>query len=182
MVCSSQPIIGSIIPSDELCVDNTSSTTTSTTLPFDGYTFLYSSKNGSLVMGTGETLKVGDPALITAEHTISVATEGVYIDGTLDITSTSTPVQTVTFETETFTATEVSSGVYWLYTGTLTVGGSAKTVRGQEVTAASTGLVVAAASTSASASATTSSTSGAAKLTTACWAGLVICGLLFSML
>lgn len=90
----------------------------------------------------------------------------------------SVPLQTVTFESETFTASEVSSGVFRVYTATLTAGGEAKTVLGQRVTAASSGLVVAATSKSTS----TSSTSGASRVTIACWASLVVCGLLFSLL
>jgi hypothetical protein len=169
---------------------STSSTSTSpgtpseTTFPFDGYSFIYSHSDGTLVMGnTNETLTAGGSALITAGHTISVATEGVYIDGTLDITSTSlTPPQTVTFESLTTTASEVESGVWAVYTATLTAGGDAKTVLGQEVTAASSGLVVATSSQSASSTTATSSTSGAEKVAAGCWTGLIACGVLFSLL
>lgn len=96
---------------------------------------------------------------------------------------TSTRFQTLTFESETLTASEISSGVFAVYTATLTAGGEAKTVLGQDVTAASSGLVVATSSSSSPASAgTTSSTSGASKLTVACSASLVVCGLVFSLL
>jgi hypothetical protein len=132
---------------------------------------------------TNETLTAGGSALITAGHTISVATEGVYIDGTLDITSTSsTPAQTVTFDSLTTTASEVESGVWAVYTATLTAGGEAKTVLGQEVTAADSGLLVATSSRSASSTTGTSSTSGAGRVTAVCWKGLVACGVLFSLL
>jgi hypothetical protein len=163
---------------------DTSSTPPQTTLPFDGYSFIYSNSNGILVTGnTNETLTAGGSALITAGHTISVATEGVYIDGTLDITSTSsTPAQTVTFDSLTTTASEVESGVWAVYTATLTAGGEAKTVLGQEVTAAASGLVVATSSQSASSTTRTASTSGAEKVTAVCWMGLVACGVLFSLL
>lgn len=125
---------------------------------------------------------MGGPALVSEGHIVSVATNGVAIDGRVaDVTigDTSVPRQTVTFESEIITASEISSGVYAVYTATLTAGGEAKSVLGQEVTAASSGLVVATSSPSAS---STSSTSGASKLATACWASLVVCGLLFSML
>jgi hypothetical protein len=153
---------------------DTSSTPPQTTLPFDGYSFIYSNSNGILVMGnTNETLTAGGSALITAGHTISVATEGVYIDGTLDITSTSsTPAQTVTFDSLTTTASEVESGVWAVYTAVL----------GQEVTAADSGLLVATSSRSASSTTGTSSTSGAGRVTAVCWKGLVACGVLFSLL
>ena len=78
------------------------------------------------------------------------------------------------------TASEISSGVWNVYTATVSVGGSAKEVFGDEVTAASTGVIVP--TSSPSAGTTTSSTSGALKLTTGCWVGLVVCGLLFSLL
>jgi hypothetical protein len=169
---------------------DTSSTSTSpetpsqTTLPFDGYSFIYSHSDGTLIMGnTNETLTAGGSALVTAGHTISVATEGVYIDGTLDITSTSfVPPQTVTFDLMTTTASEVESGVWAVYTATLTAGGEAKTVLGQEVTAASSGLMVATSSRSAGSTTSTSSTSGAKKVTAVCWTGLVACGIVFSFL
>lgn len=77
------------------------------------------------------------------------------------------------------TASEISSGVWDVYTATVSVGGSAKEVFGDEVTAASTGVVIPTASPSAN---TTSPTSGAEELTTGCWVGLVVCGLLFSLL
>jgi hypothetical protein len=163
---------------------SSSSTSPQTTLPFDGYSFMYSQSDGTLVMGnTNETLTAGGSALITAGHTISVATEGVYIDGTLDVTSTSlTPPQTVTFDSMTTTASEVESGVWAVYTATLTAGGEAKTVLGQEVTAASSGLVVATSSRSASSTTSTSSTSGAEKVAAGCWTSLIACGVLFSLL
>jgi hypothetical protein len=163
---------------------SSSSTSPQTTLPFDGYSFMYSQSDGTLVMGnTNETLTAGGSALITAGHTISVATEGVYIDGTLDVTSTSlTPPQTVTFDLMTTTASEVESGVWAVYTATLTAGGEAKTVLGQEVTAASSGLVVATSSRSASSTTSTSSTSGAEKVAAGCWTSLIACGVLFSLL
>lgn len=84
----------------------------------------------------------------------------------------------MTFESETMTASEISSGVWAVYTATLTVSGDAKTVLGEQVTAAPTGLVV----ESPDASTTTSTTGGAARLTMGAWAGLVGCGLLFSLL
>jgi hypothetical protein len=197
----SPPMVRSLFPSrsnsflltshtDTTSASISASTSTSpetpsqTTLPFDGYSFIYSHSDGTLVMGnTNETLTAGGPALITAGHTISVATEGVYIDGTLDITSTSlTPPQTVTFDSLTTTASEVESGVWAVYTATLTAGGDAKTVLGQEVTAASSGLVVATSSQSASSTTATSSTSGAEKVAAGCWTGLIACGVLFSLL
>ena len=79
----------------------------------------------------------------------------------------------------TVTASEISSGVWGVYTATVSAGGSAVEVCGDEVTVASSGVVIATASPSAS---TISSTSGAEKLTAACWAGLLVCGLLFSLL
>jgi hypothetical protein len=147
-------------------------TPSQTTLPFDGYSFIYSHSDGTLIMGnTNETLTAGGSALVTAGHTISVATEGVYIDGTLDITSTSfVPPQTVTFDLMTTTASEVESGVWAVYTATLTAGG------------ASSGLMVATSSRSAGSTTSTSSTSGAKKVTAVCWTGLVACGIVFSFL
>jgi hypothetical protein len=92
----------------------------------------------------------------------------------------STRSQTVTFVSgPTVTASEVSSGVWKVYTATVSVGGSAKEVFGDEVTAASTGVVIPTSSPSAS---TTSSTSGASRLTIACSASLVLCGMVFSLL
>jgi hypothetical protein len=138
--------------------------------------------NGTVVIaGSGETLYPGGPDLTRSGHTVSAATNGLAIDGKVaDVTfgHVSVPLQTVTFESETMTASEVSSSVFRVYTETLTAGGEAKTVLGQRVTAASSGLVVAATSKSTS----TSSTSGASKVTIACWASLVACGLLFSLL
>jgi hypothetical protein len=115
---------------------------------------------------------------VSQGHTISAATEGVFFDGTLDPFPSSTRVQTLTFESETITASEVSSRVFAVYTQTVSVGGEAKSVLGQEVSAAVTGVVVA----TASASESTSSTSGAGRVWTGCWAGLGVCGLLFSLL
>jgi hypothetical protein len=141
--------------------------------------------NGTVVIaGSGETLYPGGPDLTRSGHTVSAATNGLAIDGKVaDVTfgDVSVPLQTVTFESEIMTASEVSSGVFRVYTETLTAGGEAKTVLGQRVTAASSGLVVAATSKSTS----TSSTSGASKVATACWvslASLVAFGLLFSLL
>lgn len=145
----------------------------------------YSNKgNGTVVLGrSGETLYPGGPDYVTEGHTVSAATNGVAIDGKVaDMTvgDVSVPLQTVTFVSgPTVTASEISSGVWGVYSVTVSVGGSAKEVYGDEVTAASTGVVIPTASPSAS---ITSSTSGASKLTTACWAGLVVCGLLFSLL
>jgi hypothetical protein len=121
--------------------------------------------------------------LTTKGHTISAATNGVAIDGKVaDVTigDISVPLQTVTFESETLTASEVSSGVFRVYTATLTAGGAAQTVLGQQVSAASSGLVVKA--TAKPSGSGGSSTSGAERLTMGCWAGLVLCGLLFSLL
>lgn len=79
------------------------------------------------------------------------------------------------------TASEISFGVWGVYTATVSVGGSAVEVFGDyEVTAASSGVVVATIEPSGGASSST--TSGAEKVMTACWAGLVVCGILFSLL
>ena len=145
----------------------------------------YDKGNGTVVIaGSGETLYPGGPDLTRSGHIVSAATNGLAIDGKVaDATfgDVSVPLQTVTFESETMTASEISSGVYRVYTETLTAGGEAKTVLGQRVTAAPSGLVVA----TTSASTSTSSTSAASKVATACWASLaslVACGLLFSLL
>ncbi|KAM0723400.1 hypothetical protein Q7P37_000386 [Cladosporium fusiforme] len=152
-------------------------TDTNTYLPswIIGYTEL---ENGTVVI-RGHTLAPGDPAIVTEGHTVSAATDGLVIDGTPGPTRSTVPVQTVTFESETMTASEISSGVWDLYTETLTVGGDAKTLLYDEVTAASSGIIVASSTTSAS---TTSSTGAASRMTTACWAGLFVCGIGFSML
>lgn len=107
-----------------------------------------------------------------------MAIDGKVADATIG--DTSVPLQTVTFVSgPTVTASEISSGVWDVYTAIVSVGGPAKEVFGDEVTAASTGVVIPTSSPSAS---TTSSTSGGSKVTMACWASLVVCGLLFSLL
>lgn len=83
------------------------------------------------------------------------------------------------FDSETLTASEVSSGVWGIYTATLTAGGAAKTVLGEEVTAVESGLVVATAEPEAT---TTSSTGGAEKVRAGCWVALGVCLVVFSML
>ena len=153
-----------------------------TTLPSFGIGST-SKGNGTVVLdGSGETLFPGGPDLTTKGHTVSAATNGLAIDGrvaSVTVGDVSVPTQIVTFESETMTASQVSSGVFEVYTATLTAGGAAKTVLGQKVSAASSGLVVATASPSGSGR---SSTSGAAKVTMGCWAGLVVGELLFSLL
>lgn len=137
--------------------------------------------NGTMVV-RGQTLTPDGPDITTNGHTFSAATFGYVLDGTT-VTTSSTSYQTVTFESETLTASEVSSGVFAINTATLTAGESAKTVLGQEVTAASTGLLVDDATSSPSASTTSSdSDSGVSKLGVACSCGLVVLGLGFFML
>lgn len=88
-------------------------------------------------------------------------------------------MQTFTFDSETLTASEVSSGVRGIYTATLTAGGAARTVLGEEVTAVESGIVVA---TSEPEFSTTSTTGGAESVRAGCWVGLGICLVVFSML
>lgn len=170
-----------------------------------GPTVLPGTVTGIAIIGD-KTYTAGGPAETNGGNTInSILTNGiVYNNQTYTYTTTdtrTTPIETVghtvtfgdepssTFSTRsqtvtfvsgpTVTASEISSGVWNVYTATMSVGGSAKEVFGDEVTAASTGVVIPTASPSAS---TTASTSGAEKLTTGCWVGLVVCGLLFSLL
>ncbi|GAB7331613.1 hypothetical protein MBLNU13_g02984t1 [Cladosporium sp. NU13] len=170
-----------------------------------GPTVFPGSTTGIAIIGD-KTYTAGAPAETNGANTInSILTDGiVYNNQTYTYTTTdtrTTPISTVghtvtfgdgpssTFSTRsqtvtfvsgpTVTASEISSGVWNVYTATVSVGGSAKEVFGDEVTAASTGVVIPTSSPSAS---TTSSTSGASKLTTGCWVGLVVCGLLFSLL
>jgi hypothetical protein len=170
-----------------------------------GPTVFPGSTTGIAIIGD-KTYTAGSPAETNGGNTINaILSDGiVYNDQTYTYTTTdtrTTPIstfghtmtfgdgpsstfstrsQTVTFVSgPTVTASEVSSGVWNVYTATVSVGGSAKEVFGDEVTAASTGVVIPTSSPSAS---TTSSTSGASRLTIACSASLVLCGLLFSSL
>lgn len=156
-------------------------TTTDTRTVDDSFGVGFTNEGNGTIVYRGQTFSAGGSALVSNGHTLSVLTNGEVLDGVTLTDSYTTSVQTVTFESEILTASEISSGVFAVYTATLTAGGSAQTVLGQEVTAASSGLVVASSSTS-TARTTVSSTSGASRLATACWAGLVVCGLLFSML
>ena len=171
-----------------------------------GPTVFPGSTTGIAIIGD-KTYTAGGPAETDGENTInSILTDGiVYNNQTYTYTTTdtrTTPIlsvghtitygdepsstfstrsQTVTFVSgPTVTASEISSGVWNVYTATVSVGGSAKEVFGDEVTAASTGVVIP--TSSPSVSTTTSSTSGASKLAMDCWVGLVVCGLLFSLL
>lgn len=156
-------------------------TTTDTRTVDDSFGVGFTNEGNGTIVYRGQTFSAGGSALVSNGHTLSVLTNGEVIDGVTLTDSYTTSVQTVTFESELVTASEISSGVFAVYTATLTAGEEAKTVLGQEVTAASSGLVVASSSTT-TARTTSSSTSGASRLATACWAGLVVCGLLFSML
>lgn len=175
-------VINSILTNGVVYNGNTHTyTTTDTRTHEDSFGIGYTDEGNGTIVYRGQTFSAGGSAIVSNGHTYSVLTNGGVIDGSTITKTFTTATQTVTFESEILTASEISSGVFAMDTATLTAGGSAKTLLGQEVTAASTGLVVAEASSTTSGN-TNSPTSGADRFATGCWAGLVVCGLVFSML
>lgn len=179
--------INSILTNGVVYNDKTYTYTTAdaaTYLPSFGIGY-HEKGNGTVVIdGSGETLYPGGPILVTEGHTVSAATNGVAVDGvvaSVTVGDVIVPTQIITLVSgPTITTSEVSPSVWAVHSVTLTVGGSAAEVYGDEVTAASTGVAIV--ETASPSTSTTSSTSGASKLTIACWASLVACGLLFSLL
>ena len=175
-------VINSILTNGVVYNGKTHTYTTTDTRPYeDSFGIGYTDEGNGTIVYRGQTFSAGGSAIVSNGHTYSVLTNGGVIDGSTITKSFTTSTQTLTLESDILTASEISSGVFAMNTATLTAGGEAKTVLGQEVTAASSGLVVAEASSTTSGS-RSSPTSGAERLVTGCWAGLAVCGLMFSML
>ena len=100
--------------------------------------------SGNNVVVDSSTLKVGDPAVRISGQIVSIASNGVVVDGqtqTFSAATTTTPsVALVTLGSQTLQITQASTVV--VGSSTLVVGGSAATINGEAISLASQGVLV----------------------------------------